>query len=207
MFSNVRRLWGQTLGLISFGNVATAMARRAKVFGLHVIAYDPYVSELNMTGEGVEPVTSLDELLRRSDFVSQHCPWTSETEKMLGAEQFAAMKSSAIFVNVGRGKTVDEPALIAALQNRQIAGAGLDVFYDEPVDLENPLLHMDNVMSTPHIASATERMMPETRRRVGREIALVLQGRWPRNAVNPEVLAHTELRRWQPLHYSRGPGG
>ncbi|MGI9334728.1 MAG: C-terminal binding protein [Gammaproteobacteria bacterium] len=206
-YVDVPRLWGRNLGLISFGNVATAMARRAKAFGLHVSAYDPYVSELNMTGEGVEPASSLSELLARSDFVSQHAPWTVETEKMLAAEQFAAMKPGAIFINVGRGKTVDEPALIAALQNNEIAGAGLDVFYEEPVDPGNPLLHMDNVMSTPHVASATARMMPETRRRLGRELALVLQGRWPRNAVNPDVLSRVKLTRWQPLHYDRGPGG
>lgn len=207
LYADVARLWGQSLGLISFGNIATAMARRAQAFGLRVMAYDPYVSELKMTGEGVEPVTDLMELLSRADFVSQHVPWTRETEKMLGTAHFAAMKRSAVFINVGRGKSVDEPALIAALENGDIAGAGLDVFYDEPVATDNPLLHMDNVMVTPHVASATARMAPETRRRVGRELALVLQGRWPRNAVNPEVLSHSKLKRWQPLLYSRGPGG
>lgn len=206
-YVDVPRLWGQTLGLISFGNVATAMARRAQAFGMRVMAHDPYVSELKMTAEGVEPVTSLAELLARSDYVSQHCPWTTETEKMLGAEQFALMKPGAIFINVGRGKTVDEPALVKALREGVIAGAGLDVFYDEPVSPDSPLLQMDNVMATPHVASATARMMPETRRRLGRELALVLQGRWPRNAVNPDVLSRSRLTRWQPLLYSRGPGG
>ncbi len=199
VFDDIARIWGQTLGLISFGNIATAMARRAKAFGMHVIAYDPFVSELVMTGEGVEPVTTLAELLARSDYVSQHVPLNASTERMLGAEQFAQMKPSAVFINVGRGPTVDEPALIAALQSGQIAAAGLDVFYDEPVDPANPLLHMDNVMATPHVASATARMMPEARRRLGRELATVLGGRWPRSAVNPEVLPRTKLRRWQPM--------
>ena len=199
VFDDIARIWGQTLGLISFGNIATAMARRAKAFGMHVIAYDPFVSELVMTGEGVEPVTTLAELLARSDYVSQHVPLNASTERMLGAEQFAQMKPSAVFINVGRGPTVDEPALIAALQSGQIAAAGLDVFYDEPVDPANPLLHMDNVMVTPHVASATARMMPEARRRLGRELATVLGGRWPRSAVNPEVLPRTKLRRWQPM--------
>ena len=199
VFDEIARIWGQTLGLVSFGNIATAMARRAKAFGMHVIAYDPFVSELVMTGEGVEPVTTLAELLARSDYVSNHLPLNAGTERMLGAEQFAQMKPGAVFVNVGRGRTVEEPALIAALESGRIAAAGLDVFYDEPVDPANPLLHMDNVMATPHVASATARMMPEARRRLGRELATVLGGRWPRSAVNPEVLPRTGLRRWQPM--------
>ncbi len=204
VFDDIPRLWGQTLGLISFGNIATAMARRAKAFGMHVLAYDPFVSELVMTGEGVEPVTTLMDLLVRADYVSQHVPLNRETERMIGAEHFAAMKPGAVFINVGRGPTVDEPALIAALETGEIAAAGLDVFFDEPVDPANPLLHMDNVMATPHVASATARMMPEARRRLGRELATVLGGRWPRSAVNPEVLPRTKLRRWQPMIRSGG---
>ena len=201
------RLWGQTLGLIAFGNVARAVARRAQPFGLRVLAYDPYVHELKMTGEGVEPVTSMVELMERSDFVSMHAPWRDETTKLMKAEHFKAMKKTALFINTGRGRTVDEEAMIKALEDGEIAGAGLDVFWDEPVDTENPLLHMDNVIVTPHIASATARMMPETRRRLGRELALVLDGKWPRNAVNPDVLPRTKLERWQPIFVDRGPGG
>ncbi|MBI4305411.1 MAG: C-terminal binding protein [Chloroflexi bacterium] len=206
-FLGIPRLWGQTLGLVSFGNVSRAVARRAKPFGFQILAYDPYISELKMTGEGVEPVTSLAELCQRSDFVSMHAPWTAETTKLMKEEHFRAMKPSAIFVNNGRGKTVDEPSLIRALKEKWIAGAALDVFFDEPVDIENPLLHMDNVIVTPHIASATARMMPETRRRLGRELAIVLSGRWPRSCVNPDVLPRTKLVRWQPYDMDRGPGG
>lgn len=206
-YVSLPRLWGQTMGLISFGNVATAVARRAKPFGLHLIAYDPYISELKMTAEGVEPVTSLIELCERSDFLSMHAPSTAETHKLLTDKHFNAMKRTALFINNGRGKTVDEPALIKALKEKRIAGAALDVFYDEPVDTENPLLHMPNVIVTPHIASATARMMPETRRRLGREMATVLSGRWPRSAVNPDVLPRTKLLRWQPYSMDRGPGG
>ncbi len=204
VFSDVPRLWGQTVGLISFGNIARAVARRCQPFGLHVIAYDPFVSELTMTAEGVEPV-GLMEMLERSDFVSMHAPLNAETRPLMKAEHFAAMKSSAIFVNNGRGPTVDETALIAALEDGEIAGAALDVFEVEPTNAENPLLHMDNVIVTPHVASATARMMPETRRRTGREIATALQGGWPRSAVNPEVLPRTNLSRWQPYPMNRGP--
>ena len=203
-FTGIPRLWGQTLGLIAFGNVAQAVARRAAPFGFHIIAYDPYVSELKVTAEGVEPV-SLMELLQRSDFVSMHAPLNDETRRMLTTKHFEAMKPTAIFVNNGRGPTVDEQALIAALADNQIAGAALDVLDQEPPDLENPLLHMPNVILTPHIASATARMMPETRRRLGRELALALSGRCPRSCVNPDVLSRTKLERWQPYPMDRGP--
>ncbi len=198
------RLWGQTLGLVAFGNVAHAVARRALAFGLHVIAHDPYVSEVEMTSAGVEPV-GLMELLQRSDFVSNHGPLNEETRHMFSTAEFAAMKPTAMFINAGRGPSQDEAALIKALQRGEIAGAALDVFEVEPADPENPLFHMDNVIVTPHIASATARMMPETRRRLGQEIALVLQGKWPRSAVNPSSLQNSSLERWQPQAMGRGP--
>lgn len=204
-FTNIPRLWGQTIGLISFGNVAKAVARRCHAFGLRVIAYDPYLAELEMTVANVEPVTSLFELLERSDFVSMHAPLNAETTHMLSDDHFARMKESAIFINIGRGPTVDEAALIRALQSGSIAGAAIDVFEKEPLSPESPLLEMDNVVCTPHIASATARMAPETRRRLGRELATVLQGRWPRSTVNPAVLPKTELLRWQPYPQTRGP--
>ena len=204
-FNDSPRLYGQTMGLISFGNVAKAVARRCHAFGLHVVAYDPYVAELEMTAVGVEPVTSLIELCRRADFLSMHAPLNNETHHMMSLQQFQAMKRTALFINNGRGPCVDEAALIKALQEGWIAGAALDVFEQEPVDTANPLLKMDNVIATPHIASATARMAPETRRRLGREIATVLQGKWPRSAVNPGVLPRTGLIRWQPYPMGRGP--
>jgi D-3-phosphoglycerate dehydrogenase len=202
--SKFPRLWGQTLGLISFGNVARAVARRAMPFGFHVIAHDPYVSELKMTAEGVEPV-SYEELLERSDYISMHPPLNEETHHMLSRKEFERMKEGAVLVNTGRGPAVDEAALIDALQNGKVAAAGLDVLETEPPDKANPLLQMPNVILTPHVASATSRMWPETRRRVGREVALALQGRWPRSCVNPTVLPRVPLERWQPYPMDRGP--
>ena len=204
ILNHVPRLWGQTLGLVSFGNVATAVARRAKAFGLHVIAYDPYVSELKMTAEGVEPVT-FDELLERSDYLSVHPGLNAQTRGMMNDAAFAKMKSTAVIINCGRGPVIDEAALIRALQAGQIAAAGLDVLEQEPPDPNNPLLAMDNVIITPHAASATTRMRTETRRRNGREVALVLQGKWPMSCVNPTVLPRTPLERWQPFPMGRGP--
>ena len=120
-------------------------------------------------------------------------------------DQFAAMKDTACVINCGRGGTIDESALTRALQSGQIAAAGLDVMEKEPPEIDNPLLTMDNVVITPHAASATTRMRPETRRRAAREVALVLQGKWPMSCVNPTVLPKVKLERWQPISMNRGP--
>ena len=205
LLSRYPRFMGHTLGFVSFGHVARATAVRAKPFGVRMLAYDPYIEELMMTQYDVEPV-GLTELLQRSDILSMHAPSTPEAHHMLTEEHFRLMKPHAIFINNGRGPTVDEKALIRALQEGWIAAAGLDVLEQEPPDLENPLLHMDNVILTPHVASASARMGPETRRRLGQEMALVLTGRWPRTCVNPSVLEKTDLRRWQPYTMGRGPG-
>ncbi len=204
LLSNYPRLMGQTLGFISFGHVARATAVRAKAFGLRMLAYDPYIEEINMTKYDVEPV-GLFELLKNSDIVSMHAPSTPETHHMFTYKHFESMKRSALFINNGRGPTVEEAALIHALEQEWIAGAGLDVLEFEPPSEDNPLLKMENVIITPHVASASSRMAPETRRRVGQEISLVLSGRWPRTCVNPSVLEKTKLRRWQPYSMQRGP--
>jgi D-3-phosphoglycerate dehydrogenase / 2-oxoglutarate reductase len=204
LLSSRPRLLGQTLGLYGFGNVARCTARRARAFGLQLIAHDPYVSELEITGAGVEPV-GFGELLERSDFVSIHTPHNAETERAFGAEALGRMKPTAILINTSRGPIVDEQALIVALRQGTIGGAALDVLEQEPPAADNPLLTMANVVVTPHVASATTRMRPETRRRVGREVALVLRGSWPLSCVNPSVLPRAKLERWQPYPMNRGP--
>jgi D-3-phosphoglycerate dehydrogenase len=205
LLSRFPRLMGLTLGFIAFGHVARAVAVRARPFGVRMIAWDPYIEELVITAHGVEPV-GLEELLQRSDIVSLHAPGTPDAHHLLTEHHFRLMRPEAIFVNTGRGPTVDEPALIRALREGWIAGAALDVLEQEPPDPANPLLAMDNVVLTPHVASASSRMDPERRRRVGQEIALVLSGRWPRACVNPSVLEKSGLRRWQPYSMERGPG-
>ncbi len=200
----IPRLMGSTLGFIAFGHTARATALRARPFGLRLIAYDPFVEELVMPQYGVEPAT-LEDVLRNSDFVSMHAPATPEAEGMLKEQHFRLMKPSAIFINTGRGPTVDEAALITALQQGWIAGAGLDVLATEPPRQDNPLLQMRNVTLSPHNASASARFDPARRRRVGQELALVLSGRWPMSCVNPTVLARGALRRWQPFSMERGP--
>jgi D-3-phosphoglycerate dehydrogenase len=200
----IPRLMGQTLGLVSFGHVARAVAKRAKPFGLRVIAYDPFIEELVMVEHGVLPVT-LEEVLSQSDFVSMHAPARPEVEGMLGEEHFRQMKKTAIFINTGRGPTVQETALIKALDEKWIAYAGLDVLEQEPPGGNNPLLKMDNVILSAHTASASARFDPARKTHVGRELALLLEGKWPMSCVNPAVLMKSNLRRWQPISMERGP--
>ena len=200
----IPRLMGQTLGLIAFGHVARAVAMRAKPFGLRILAYDPYIEELVMSPYGVEPA-SLTQVLQQSDIISMHAPATPDAYHLLKEEHFRLMKPTALFINTGRGPTVDEPALIKALEQGWIAGAGLDVLEQEPSVLVNLLMKMENVILTAHVASASARFDPARRRRVGQELALVLNGQWPRSCVNPSVLERGNLRRWQPYSMERGP--
>ena len=183
---------GKTLGLVAFGNIAKAVARRAQGFGLRVIAHDPFVTPDQMAELGVESAT-LEGVFRESDFVSAHAPHSKATHHMLGAAQFGVMKPSAIFVNTGRGKVVDEEALVAALREGKLAGAGLDVVEEEPPAPDNPLLSMPNVVVTPHVAAYSNESLIARRRRHGEEIAAVLTGRRPRNVANPAVLERLAL--------------
>ncbi len=189
---SVPRIQGKTLGLVAFGNIARLVARRAKAFDLRVAAYDPFVSAEVMAEHGVE-ARSLDALLREADFVSAHAPHTKSTHHMLSGAQFALMKPTAIFVNTGRGKVIDEPALIRALEAGTIAGAGLDVTEQEPADPNNPLRRMPNAIVTPHVAYFSDEAYVASRRRVGQEVAAILSGRRPRNIVNPSVLERLSL--------------
>ena len=178
---------GQTLGLIGLGNIARATARKAKVFGLGVIAHDPYVEPWIAREYRVELVPSMEELARRSDYVSVHVPLNPETRGLVGDGFFRAMKPTAFIINTCRGGTVDEQALVAALRNGELAGAGLDVFETEPAPKDNPLLAMDNVIATPHSAGTSI----ESRRRapvqIGQEAARMLRGSWPMSLANPQV--------------------
>lgn len=157
-----------------------------------------------MSSYGVEPV-GLSELLAQSDIISMHAPATPDAHKMLKEEHFRQMKKTAYFINTGRGPTVDEAALIKALQEGWIAGAALDVLEKEPPDPSNPLLEMENVILTAHISSMSSRFEGTRRRRAGHEISMVLSGRWPMSCVNPTVLPNTGLHRWQPVSMERGP--
>lgn len=200
----VPRLMGSTLGFIAFGRVARLTAIRARAFGLNLMAYDPFIEELVIHEHGVRPST-LEEVLQTSDFVSMHAPATPQARAMLTEKHFRMMKPTAWFINTGRGPTVDEAALIRALEQGWIAGAALDVLEVEPPRQDNPLLRMPNVVLSPHNASASARFDLARKRRVGQELSLILSGRWPMSCVNPTVLPGSSLRRWQPYSMERGP--
>ena len=178
----IQPLREQTLGIVGFGRIGKAVAERARPFGVTMLAADPYVEPAAVAAHGVEPV-GLPELLARTDIVTLHCPLTPETRGIIGAGELARMKPTAVLVNTARGPVVDETALVSALRSGAIAGAALDVFEREPI-VTDELLELENVVLTPHIASATR----ETRHAMGMLVvsalrAALLEGRVPDNAV------------------------
>ena len=178
---------GETLGLVGLGAIGQALARRLQPFGLRVIAYDPYVEEHPPRELGVRMIADLHALLGDSDWVSVQVPLNAETRHMLGEREFRAMKRTAYFVNCCRGGVVDEAALTRALEEGWIAGAGLDVFEQEPTDPANPLLRLENVIATPHAGGESTESAALSARVASRQAAAVLRGEWPNRVVNPAV--------------------
>jgi D-3-phosphoglycerate dehydrogenase len=189
----IHRITGETLGLIGFGNIARAVAKRAAGFDLKLVAYDPYIAPQVFERYGVRQAP-LAQVLQDSDFVSLHVPLIPETHHLIGAPQFGLMKRDSILINTCRGPVVDEAALIEALRSGQILGAGLDVTEKEPIDADNPLLTMPNVVVTPHMASLSDWAGAERRRRPAHEVAAVLTGHRPRAVWNAEVLQRVTLK-------------
>jgi D-3-phosphoglycerate dehydrogenase len=187
-------VYGQTCGIIGCGNIGRATAKKARCFGLKVLGYDPYLDKSLAEENGIT-VVDLPGLLEKADYVLVHTVLNKETYHLIGEKQFRMMKPGAYFINTARGAVVDEPALIRALREKRIAGAGLDVFEKEPVDPENPLLKMENVIVLPHSASYSDAAFIRLRQSVGREAARVLSGKWPKNAVNKTCRPKFELKR------------
>lgn len=184
---------GQTLGLLGFGHIARAVALRASAFGFAILAYDPYLKPESIRSYPVRLV-SLEELLRLSDVLSLHTPLTPETEHLISERELRMMKPTAYLVNTSRGAVVEEDALITALKEGWIAGAGLDVYEKEPLPQDSPLLELPNVVLTPHIASCTVEAFDRLRQSVIKNVVEVLSGRAPASIVNPEVLDRPNLR-------------
>lgn len=182
------RFIGKTVGLIGFGKIARAVAWRARGLGMSVLACDPYVAPDDILAGHAEPVT-LDGLLTRSDFVSLHLRLNDATRHLMGTREFARMKPSAYFINTSRGGLVDERAMVEALRQGQIAGAGLDVLDPEPPPADHPLLHMDNVIVTGHTAGSTVESIHALVDEWLRIIDSYRAGGRPINLVNPQVLA------------------
>jgi D-3-phosphoglycerate dehydrogenase len=178
---------GKTLGIVGIGHIGTRVAELCRgLFHMTILAYDPLLSAEQIASRGAEKV-ELPELLRRSDYVTVHCPRTKESFGLFGAEQFAMMKPTAYFINTARGGIHDEPALADALIQGRIAGAGLDVFLKEPPELDHPLLHIDNVIVTPHNAGMTAESVLEMVTATAHQWVEVFHGKVPPRLVNPEV--------------------
>jgi len=152
---HIPELPGRTVGLVGFGAIGQAVARRLRGFDVRILACDPYLDRQAAESLGVE-ICGLDELLGQSDFVSLHCNVTQETRHLLNAESLARMKPSAYLINTSRSSLVDEEALVVALREKQIAGAALDVFDQEPLPCDHPLMTLDNVTLTPHMAGGSD---------------------------------------------------
>ena len=178
---------GKTIGIVGLGNVGCRIAELCKgLLHMNVIAYDPYLTAEEMAARGGEKV-ELDDLLRRSDFVSISCPLTRESRGMIGAREFALMRPHAFFITTARGFIHDEAALEDALRHRRIAGAGLDVWAKEPPPPDHPLLQFDNVLASPHTAGVTREARMNMGRIAAEQILDALDGKRPPRIINPEV--------------------
>ncbi len=181
-----KELWGKTLGLVGLGRVGTYLATIAKGFGMKLLVYDPYVPKEKVVEIGGEPVT-FDLVLSRSDFVVVCCLLTDETKGLISEKAIGQMKSTAYLINVARGPIVNEQALIKALQEKRIAGAGLDVFEKEPPSADNPLLKLDNVVASSHMAGLSMESTERIQLTVAEEAARILRGEEPKYLVNKEL--------------------
>src|SRR3954466_4216663 len=177
---------GKTIGIVGIGNVGRRIAELCNgLFGMTVLAYDPYLTAGEIAARGAQKV-ELDDLLRRSDYVSINCPLNKETRGMIGARQFALMQKHAYYVTTARGFIHDETALAQALRNKVIAGAGLDVFDKEPPPPDHPLLQFDNVMVSPHTAGVTHEARKNMGKIAAEQVLGALDGGRPPRIINPE---------------------
>jgi D-3-phosphoglycerate dehydrogenase len=185
--AGIRRLRGQTLGLLGFGKIAKAVASKVQPLGMKVLVYDPYLEAELISRYGAEAV-SLDRLLAEADAISIHVPLSPETRNLIGERELALMKSAAFLINASRGGIVDEYALAAALKEGQLGGAALDVLSVEPPPADHPLRQAPNIILTPHLAFYSRESVIELQTKAAEEVARALKGEPPRSPVNPEVL-------------------
>jgi len=186
------RVKGQTLGILGYGNIGKELAPMALGVGMNVLVYDPYVKEI--ANPNVKLASSFDEVLTNADVISLHLPLTPETQHMIAMPQFKAMKKNCIFLNAARGPVVKTDDLIAALKAGEIAAAGIDVVEGEPVKPDHELIHMDNVIFTHHVGMYSEEAMSDMYFKLANQCADVLNGRWTKNIVNPNVKEKAGLK-------------
>jgi phosphoglycerate dehydrogenase-like enzyme len=184
---------GRTLGIIGLGHSGRELVRLVAPFAMRVLAFSPHADPDQARALGVQ-LTSLEDLLRQSDFVSLHCRLTPRTRRLIGAAQLNFMKSTAYFINVARGELIDQSALVAALRDRRIRGAALDVFEVEPLPAGDPLLELDNVILTPHWSPATTDVWRATGQAMAQGMLRAARGEVPEHVVNIDVLNRPGFR-------------
>jgi D-3-phosphoglycerate dehydrogenase len=179
---------GRTIGIVGIGHVGSRVAELCRgLFQMRVIAYDPYLTAEQIAAKGAEKAATLEDLLRVADYVSINCPHTAETRGMMGAAQFAMLQPHAYFITTARGGIHDEAALAAALTAKQLAGAGLDVWEDEPPPSDHPLLRFDNVVVSPHSAGITRQSRHNIAKIAAEQMLDILDGKKPPRLLNPDV--------------------
>ena len=187
-------LYGRSVGIVGFGNTGTRVAELCSgLFAMTVLAYDPYVDANAITARGARKV-ELAELLQTSDFVSLHCPLTAETTRMIGQREYAMMKKGAFFVTAARGGIHDEAALFDALKSGHLAGAGVDVWEQEPPPANHPLLSLSNVIASPHTAGVTHAARRRLALMAAEQLIDILRGGQPQRMLNPEALPRFRAR-------------
>ena len=185
---SLHELWGKTVGLVGLGQIARVAARICGAgFNAKVLGYDPFVPAADMEKLGVTKVERLTDMVAQCDIVSVHVPLSKQTQHLINAEVLAAMQPHAIIVNTSRGGLIDERALVKALQDKRIAGAGLDVFEEEPPAIDNPLFKMDNVVLSPHVAGVTVDALKGMAMSVADVIDNVFAGRRPPTLLNADL--------------------
>ncbi|MDE3025675.1 MAG: phosphoglycerate dehydrogenase [Acidobacteriota bacterium] len=184
-------LAGKTLGVLGFGRIGQQVARRALGLGMRVVAYDPYVAAERFRELGAERGETMDDVYHAAEFVTLHLPLTDETRRAIDASAFARMRDGVRIVNAARGQLVDEAALVDALRSGKVAGAALDVFSSEPY--AGPLLELDNVVVTPHLAASTDEAQDRAGVIVAEQVAAALEGGLVTNAVNIPVVGAEDL--------------
>jgi D-3-phosphoglycerate dehydrogenase len=187
------RLRGKTIGIVGFGRIGQAVASKARAFGLRILAADPVVSPAAVESAG-GTLVDMATLLRESDFVTLHAPLTNDTRNLIGPDELALMKPEAFLINAARGPLIDEGALFIALRDGLIAGAGLDVMVDNVPSQDHPLLSLDNIIITPHVAFFSQESTLELEQRAAAAVVSVMKGEMPENLVNHAVLQHPTPR-------------
>tara|TARA_A100001037_G_scaffold275260_1_gene273654 strand:+ start:10315 stop:11301 length:987 start_codon:yes stop_codon:yes gene_type:complete len=188
-WEGMRRIEGQTIGFVAFGQIPKEVCRKAIALGFEAMAYDPYVDPEEVMMAGAKCVETLEDLLKKSDVVSLHVPLTNETRGMIGKRELEFIGENGFIINTSRGGVIDEDSLVWAIEEGKIAGAGLDVYEDEPFREDNPLKNIEKVVLTPHVAFRSIESELAQREIIANNVKAVLEGKGPINIVNKEIFS------------------